>query len=597
MPERSEDSYIIHNVIPLFAKLGYPGAGDHERVKVKEVPIYRPSGGRSGSTPDIVYYHREPLLLVEAKREGQSQEQAIEEAENYLRNFPVKDKRYAPSGRPPRYFAVTIGREILFYHHRFETTEDGFLKQISEPIDILAFDELLKEYGLIKGYKPKILTPEIFKKEFLDELTATYNILGDRRITPDIVKNVAQHILNYLENQKKYVNRYPFTELDGELSRQEYIKDLHRRLDLTGSLCPALAQEFRRFILRSFQGKEFNQYLTEPCVIAFMLDLLGEIKQNWKVLDFECGSGGFLAGAVGKGVAIENILGVDIDELPYLIAKTYLSLYFKKTGTSIKDIPIRQGNGLFFLGNEWDLVIGNPSGSAKYERDDVEDVLDNLERDLDCNGKDDKFSEYNFSIQQAVRSCKVGGKICLILPEGLFSNSQDEILRKYLAKHCKVLAIISLPRGVFRKGTSTHSINTGSQTSSQKMSILYAKKVRDVIDGEGVDIDDTDLNYPEFLANITEPESTGGKISDWLEPRLNMVLEEWKVWQIAHQLSELDESLVKAAKIAPKEAKKKKEKINDEQIGLFEQPRKLKNYKETKSEITIDESLKGLFKK
>ena len=235
MPERSEDSYIIHNVIPLFAKLGYPGAGDHERVKVKEVPIYRPSGGRSGSTPDIVYYHREPLLLVEAKREGQSQEQAIEEAENYLRNFPVKDKRYAPSGRPPRYFAVTIGREILFYHHRFETTEDGFLKQISEPIDILAFDELLKEYGLIKGYKPKILTPEIFKKEFLDELTATYNILGDRRITPDIVKNVAQHILNYLENQKKYVNRYPFTELDGELSRQEYIKDLHRRLDLTGS--------------------------------------------------------------------------------------------------------------------------------------------------------------------------------------------------------------------------------------------------------------------------------------------------------------------------------------------------------------------------
>ena len=262
-----------------------------------------------------------------------------------------------------------------------------------------------------------------------------------------------------------------------------------------------------------------------------MLNLLGEIKQDWKVLDFECGSGGFLAGIVGKGVPVENIMGVDIDELPYLIAKTYLALYFKKTGVSIKDIPIRQSNGLFFLGNEWDLVIGNPAGSAKYEKDDIEKVLENLERDLDCNGKDDKLTEYNFSIQQAVRLCKVGGKICLILPEGFFSNSQDEILRKYLGRHCKVLSIISLPRGVFRKGTSTRSINTGSQTSSQKMSILLAEKERGVVDGEGVEIGNIDLDYPVFLANLSEPESTAVKIIDWLEPRLNMVLEEWRVWQ------------------------------------------------------------------
>lgn len=597
MSERSEDSLIIHNIIPLFTKLGYPGAGDHERVKVKEVPIYRPSGGRSGSTPDIVYYHNDkPLLLVEAKREGQSQQQAIEEAENYLRNFPVKDEKYAPSGRPPRYFAVTIGREILFYHHRFETTEDGLLKQISEPIDILNFDELLKEYGLVKGYKPKILTAEIFRKEFLNELTAIYNLSDDGRITPEIIKNVACHILNYLENQKRYVNRYPFTELDRELFRQEHIKDLHRRLDLISSLCPDIAQEFRRFILRSFQGKEFNQYLTEPSVIAFMLNLLGEIKKDWKVLDFECGSGGFLAGVAGKGVPIENIMGVDVDELPYLIAKTYLALYFKRTGTSINDIPIKQDNGLFFLGNEWDLIIGNPAGGAKYEKDDIEEVLENLERDLDCNGKDDKFSEYNFSIQQAVRSCKVGGKICLILPEGFFSNSQDEILRKYLAKHCNVLAIISLPRGVFRKGTSTRSINTGSQTSSQKMSILLVEKEREMVDGEGINIDGMDLDCPVFLASISEPESTAGNISDWLEPRLDIVLEEWKAWKSNQQLSELNESMIKSAAL-PAKLKKKISKIEDKQATLFDKPIITKKHSEAKSEVIIDKSLNGLFKK
>lgn len=69
MPKRSEASYIVHNIVPLFEKLGYPKAGDHERVKINDVPIFNPSGGRSGSM-DIVYYHEgEPILPVEAKHQ------------------------------------------------------------------------------------------------------------------------------------------------------------------------------------------------------------------------------------------------------------------------------------------------------------------------------------------------------------------------------------------------------------------------------------------------------------------------------------------------------------------------------------------------
>lgn len=596
MPERSESSYVTHDIVPIFAKLGYPGAGEHERAKINDVPLYRPSGGRSGSTMDIVYYHNgEPLLLVEAKRKHKSHEQALDEAENYIRNFPKK-KEFAPSGRPPRYIATTVGREIRFYLHRFEPSEDGFLNQVSEPVKILTFDELLEKYGLLKGYKPKILDAERFRKEFLNELTAVYKFSDDGRITPDVIKNMAWHILNYLEDQKKYANRYPYTELDEDIFRHETVKDLHKRFDLIGSLGPEIAREFRSFILRAFQGTNLNQYLTEQCVIAFMFNLIGEIKPDWKVLDFQCGSGGFFAGAVERGVPLENIRGVDIDELPYIIARTYLALYFKKSGAAMKDIPVRQGNGLLYYGNDFDLIVGNPAGGSKYDEKGLDDILKNLERDLDVNGRDDKFSEYNFSIQQAVRSCSVGGKICLVLPEGLFSNSQDEMLRKYIAKHCKVHAIVSLPRGVFKKGTTTRSTSTGSQTSSQKMSILFAEKVKEVIDGEGVEIEDVDLNYPVFLANIAEPESTSGKISDWLEPRLNMVFEEWKEWQATRQLIELDESLIKAAQVAPSEAKKKGAKKDNKQGRLFEEPIKQPSLKEAKSAVLIEDALKGLFK-
>jgi SAM-dependent methyltransferase len=601
MPERSEASYIVHDVIPLFARYGYPSAGDRDHVRVNDVPVYRPSGGRSGSTMDIVYYYSgEPLLLIEAKRENRSHEKALNEAENYLRNFPVKDNKYAPSVRPPRYIATTVGREIKFYHHRFEVSEDGLLRQISEPVNILTFDELLEQYGLIKGYKAKPLGPESFGKDFLNELVASYNISQDGRITREVIKNVSWHILNYLENQHTYDTRSPFVELKKELFRQEHIKDLHRRFDLKGSLCPDIAEQFRSFILRSFQGTALNQYLTEQCVIAFMFDLIGEIKSEWKVLDFECGSGGFLSAAAKKGLPMENMLGIDIDELPFTIAKAYLALYFSKTGKEISQIPIKKTNGLFYLGDDWALVVGNPAGSAKYEKNDIEKVLQNLERDLDQNGRDDKFSEYNFSIQQAVRSCRTGGKICLVLPEGFFSNSQDEILRKYIAKHCKILAIVSLPRGVFKKGTSTRTVNSGSQTASMKMSILYAEKTSPIIDGEDIELDDAEIEYPVFLANISPPESTSGSICEWLEPRLSMVLEQWKSWQSRRQLMELDESLIKEAQDYSKArpTKKKVSEKDDRQTKLsLKECISSKSQKTIKSEISISKELDKLFKK
>ena len=167
-------------------------------------------------------------------------------------------------------------------------------------------------------------------------------------------------------------------------------------------------------------------------------------------------------------------------------------------------------------------------------------------------------------------------------PRRFFSNSQDEVLRKYVAKHCKILAIISLPRGVFKKGTSTRTVNSGSQTTSQKMSILYAEKIRDVADGEGIEIDNTKLGYSVFLANISKPESTAGSVCEWLEPRLNMVLEEWKKWQSEKHLSELDDSLLKDAYESQRNTQGKR-KSSKKRISSFvcyqKSPCRLKNLK------------------
>lgn len=530
---RSEDSYIMNDVLPFLASsYGYP-IHDYESVKIKDVPIFRPSGGKSGSKPDIVYYYnKEPILLIEAKRKHKSHKEALREILIYLKNFPIDYPEYAPSGLPPKILGTTVGFDIKFYKWSIDYSSPipGFL---TEEIPIISFLELLNYYGFSIGYSPRLIDFKEFKTDYFDELVAIYKKeLNENKITPKVIRHTVYQIFNYLRFKDHYTGQDPYIKIS--LQGQKAVRDLFNRFDLHNSLGPEIAKEFRKSILRSFQGASLNQYLTEQCVIAFMLNIVGNLGKETKVLDFECGSGGFLVAVIDKGVDLNNIKGIDIDELPYIIAKTYIALYFKIIGNKeIESLPIKQENGLFFQGSDWDLVISNPAGGNKYKNGELDEIGENLNLDLDNSGKIRKsFSEYNLSIQQAVASAKIDGKICLILPEGLFSNSRDEILRKYIVKYCKILAIVSLPRGAFKKGTSTSQQQKGAQESPQKMSILYAIKIKEIDNkNDLINQDFSKLNYSVFLAGISEPDSKSGPVCDWLKSGLDIVLEQWDEWQ------------------------------------------------------------------
>lgn len=537
--QQSENSYIANEILPLLAGgFGYP-IHDSDRVRINDVPTFRASGGRAGSM-DIVYYHNdEPVLLIEAKREHKSHEAALRQALDYLRNFPVEHKEFAPSGMPPKFLATTVGKQIKFYKWAIDYSKP-IPDFTTEEVEILYYNKLLEYYGLSEEYQARILDAKGFKADFFDELVAIFKTdAKEYKITSEIIKKVSLQILNFLAYGENFAGQPPYTSLS--IQGQKAIRDLFNRFNLTASLGAEVAREFRRAILRSFQGGGFNQYLTEQCVIAFMVDLAGGFGSETRVLDFECGSGGFLAAAVERGVGLENIRGADIEELPYVVAKTYLALYFKKTGEWIEALPIKKENGLLDQGSDWDVVIGNPAGGSKYEHGDLAKIGKHLDRDLDRNGRlDDNLSEYNLSIQQAITSAKIGGKICLILPEGFLSNSHDEMLRKFVAKHCKILAVVSLPRGVFKKGTSTRHQRGGAQTASMKMSIFCAEKLRDIDKEDPVGDDDfSSLDYRIFLATANDPESTSGAVCDWLEPQLGVILSQWREWSTKGELKEI----------------------------------------------------------
>jgi len=512
--KRAEIEYLVQNILPFLNKhYGFPRPEDIENVRIDSIPV---KTGRGTGHPDVVfYYEKYPVFVLEAKKEDQKEDSAIKQALSYIKNFPYDNPDHSQNGFPPRLFGVTIGKDIDFYKVVHKETKWG--TYVDEPIKLdklLNFDEILKIYHLTKKEKKKVLDSNEIE-DFLYELTDIFVLWEKKSITPEIIRKISSILLTFLRYKEDFVLHEPnYLKLNKSPQKQRRLLDLLTRFNIKKSLGSTFAKTYRSFIIRAFQGTNLNQYITPLPVISFMFDLIGKIKKNEKILDFECGSGGFLTEAIERSkLSMNKIKGVEIDDLPCLVAKAYLTICFKKTGKQIDKIPIVHSNGLYNYGSKWDIVISNPAGGSIYKLKDINEVLKQGLQIL--KEKKQKFSEYELSVQQAIRSTKKGGRICLILPDGLFSNEKDKFLRDYIDKQCTILSIISLPRGVYKKGTTVSDSRSGAITSSMKMSVIFMKKMK------------TRKPTPIFISSIND--------SGELNQGLKLISEQWKYYNKSGQ--------------------------------------------------------------
>ena len=521
MNKKSEDSFVIHNIIPVFSEYGYPGPGDEDNFKIKgdiRIPM-----GSTTKEPDLVFYaNGVPVLVVENKGKNKSKEKAKKQLKSYIRNFPIKD--HSVDGRPPEFGAVTIGKKIFFYKYKRDINKHGGIEdKLVSLEEIFSYEKLCSLYG-IEAYEKTTLTASLFKDLFY-ELLSALDKDEINKVNPDLILKTSKLIFEFLKDKTAFVGKRPYSNLDGSLDRQKWIRNKLKQYSWD-DLDKEISYQFRKEIMRSFQGAGLNKYITPDSIVNFMVEL-SDVGVNDKVLDFECGSGSFIASAVEKGVDWENICGVDIAKDLQYITKTYLALRFNLREEDLDNLNIYEENGLYFEQNteDWDVIISNPAGGSKYDKEgelnDLDQVYKNLANGISKGELGDPPKEYTLSILQSIKSCKDGGRICLILPEGFFANSSDGYLREYVSNNCKVKSVISLPRKVFRKGTTTKSVKSGgSQQSLQKMSIIYLEK-------EEVENND----YPVFLASIKKPNSGSGDVNEWLPPLLKEVYNAWLEWK------------------------------------------------------------------
>lgn len=248
-----------------------------------------------------------------------------------------------------------------------------------------------------------------------------------------------------------------------------------------------IGDAFEELIGTSFRGGE-GQFFTPRNVVQMMIDVL-QPDECECVIDPACGSGGFLSYAIRYLLSNNKrkfyVAGIDKDAFLAKIAKIYLSLIGNKTGFgSSPNFHIYCENSLesplkwnkktqanIKLGG-FDVVMTNPPFGAKIpvvgqellEQYNLGHKWENGGKWAISNKVLDKQSPQILFIERCLQLLREGGRLGIVLPDGIFGNPSDKYIWEYVSGIASVIGVVSLSQETFQPSTHT------------KTSVLFLKK-------------------------------------------------------------------------------------------------------------------------
>lgn len=240
----------------------------------------------------------------------------------------------------------------------------------------------------------------------------------------------------------------------------------------------------------SKEEKILGQFFTPREVADFIVSFaLNHTSLRRTACDPACGDGIFLLSLIRHGF---EPLGVDVDK------------------NVINQIPenvkkyIRVENGLTLNEEEkFDLVVGNPPFSSKYGR-----VRGDILRYFELGKQRSSQAIEILFLEKFIKLCSEEGVIGIILPHGIFSDLRLSFVRKYIKEHLSIIAIISLPRNIFRskrnKASSKTCILIGKKTTKEKGKPIMFASINSIDElvtreiKEKIFSEPNEFLYPEF---------------------------------------------------------------------------------------------------
>lgn len=255
---------------------------------------------------------------------------------------------------------------------------------------------------------------------------------------------------------------------------------------------------FERFMEDFFRGK-MGQFFTPRPIIQFCIKMMNPQRDDL-VLDPACGSGGFLLNAMDNvrryaeenydeqeawehwhKFAMNNIYGIEINDQIARVCKMNMIIHDDGHTNIISTDALRDFKEINdihkgFKKDHFDLILTNPPFGAVVKRTE-KDYLDKYELGR---GRKNQKTEILF-IERCIDFVKPKtGKIAIVLPDGILTNSSLQYVRDFIMERCQILAIVSLPQFAF-----THF------GAGVKSSLVFLRRK-----GEGEKLE----KYPIFMA-------------------------------------------------------------------------------------------------
>ena len=299
---------------------------------------------------------------------------------------------------------------------------------------------------------------------------------------------------------------------------------------------------FEQFMEDFFKGKS-GQYFTPREIVNFAIKMM-DIKNDDLVLDPACGSGGFLLHALDKvrndaeeyfgsdeaekyrywhNFAANNLFGIEINDSIARVAKMNMIIHDDGHTNvigfdALEDIDKMNRKNPGFAKNRFDIIVTNPPFGANVKASE-HPYLEKYFLGKDKTGKKTKGNQKTeiLFIERCIDFLKPGvGRMAIVLPDGILTNSSLQPVRDYLMEKTQILAVVSLPQFAF-----THF------GAGVKSSLVFVRKKAD---------NEKLGKYPIFMA-IAEHigyDATGRK-----DPKndLDKICEEFKKFKSKNKLN------------------------------------------------------------
>lgn len=327
-------------------------------------------------------------------------------------------------------------------------------------------------------------------------------------------------------------------------------------------------EAFEYLVNKVYKGEK-GQYFTPRHVIKMCVSMLNP-NPGETVLDPAAGSGGFLILTmfyVRKKIkevrdevkyASESLYGIDFDEKAQKTAKALMLIAGDGSSNiyrlnslepwtwkgepgfdALRNLLIRYDDdnkdkeNLEEMRNfKFDLVLTNPPFAGDI---DEKEVLRFYEVARKKNKLVNKIGRHILFLERCLQFLRPGGRMAIVLPQGLLNNTNWEYVRQWLMGKARILAVVGLHVNTFKPHTNT------------KTSVLFLQKWND--NPELGPLNPYQEDYPIFMAVSKKPgKDNSGDYVYKKDEKGNFIIDELGHRILDHDLDEIAEEFIKFAK-------------------------------------------------